>query len=161
MFARVSIPLIFLVAIFIAACNGNRVYEKNIDIPDYMWHKDSSVYFKVDIQDTLSLHNFYINIRHTGAYQFSNLYLFVNTTFPSGKRFRDTVECLLADEKGRWMGDGLGDIWDNQVLFKKDVQFPETGEYIFEYEQAMRSGRETSIELLPFVMDVGLKIEKQ
>ncbi len=160
MFSRITI-FVFLALVALASCDSKRVYEKNVEVPDYIWHKDSSVYFKVDIEDTVSLHNFYINVRHTGAYQFSNIYLFVNTTMPSGKRFRDTVECMLAGEKGRWMGDGLGDIWDNQVLFKRDVQFPEAGEYVFEYEQAMRSGREASMDLLPFVMDVGLRIEKQ
>lgn len=160
MIARIVIA-VFAALVVLSACNSNRVYEKNIEIPDAIWHKDSTAFFKVDITDTVSAHNFYINIRHSGAYQFSNIYLFVNTTFPSGKHFRDTVECILADQRGKWLGDGIGDIWDNQVLFKKDVRFPESGEYIFEYEQAMRAGNQASMEMLPFVMDVGLKIEKQ
>lgn len=87
--------------------------------------------------------------------------MFVNTTFPSGKYFRDTVECVLADERGKWLGDGSGDVFDNQILFKSDIRFPEAGSYVFEYEQAMRAGRNATMEVLPEVMDVGLKIEKQ
>lgn len=149
------------IIITLVACSNKRVYEKNIAIPDYKWHKDSIAYFRVDIEDTTSLNSFYINIRHSGVYKYSNIYLFVNTSLPSGKYFRDTVECILADDKGRWLGDGSGDVLDNQVLFKKDIRFPEKGQYVFEFEQAMRAGRDAYMEVLPGVMDVGLKIEKQ
>lgn len=147
--------------LILAACTDKGVYEKNISIPSYNWHKDSVAFFKVDISDTLSLHSFYINLRHTGSYKYSNIYMFVNTSFPSGKRFRDTVECVLANDKGKWLGDGSGDVFDNQVLFKNDIRFPEQGTYIFEFEQAMRAGRDSYMEILPEIMDVGLKIERQ
>jgi gliding motility-associated lipoprotein GldH len=84
----------------------------------------------------------------------SNLYLFVTTTAPSGHSVRDTVEVILADEKGKWLGSGLGDIWDLQQLYKQNVRFAQRGKYRFEYEQAMRT------EKLPFVLDVGLRVEK-
>ena len=61
---------------------------------------------------------------------------------------------MLADERGQWLGDGMGDIWDNRILFKKDFKFPQTGKYRFELEQAMR------INPLPGIMDVGMRIER-
>jgi len=144
-----------------ASCDRNRVYEKYIKIPNYAWHKDSVAFFAVDIQDTISLHNFYIDIRHTGAYKWSNIYMFIDTQFPSGKRFRDTVNCILANNKGRWLGDGVGDLWDMQVLFKKNVRFPEKGKYIFQFEQAQRAGKDPYIKVLHDISDVGLRIERQ
>ncbi len=57
-------------------------------------------------------------------------------------------------KNGKWLGEGLGDIWDNRVLFKKNVSFPQKGEYRFEFTQAMR------LNPLPGVMDVGIRIEK-
>lgn len=67
---------------------------------------------------------------------------------------RDTVELTLADPSGKWLGSGMGDIWDNRVLFKQQFRFPEKGTYIFTLEQAMR------IDPLPQIMDVGIRIEK-
>jgi gliding motility-associated lipoprotein GldH len=64
------------------------------------------------------------------------------------------VQIILADERGKWLGKGLGDIWDYQQLYKENVRFAQKGEYIFEYEQAMR------LEKLPFILDVGLRVEK-
>lgn len=109
--------------------------------------------FSVDIQDTISSHNLYINIRNASKYQFNNLFLFVTTRSPKGL-IKDTVELTLADAKGRWLGNGLGDVWDHQIPYKTNVRFPFRGTYTFELEQAMRNTK------LPNIMDAGIRIEK-
>ena len=96
----------------------------------------------------------YVNVRHASHYQYANLFVFITINFPNEKIAKDTLECKLADESGQWKGEGMGDIWDNQILWKSNVKFPITGKYIFEYEQAMRA------EQIQFVMDMGLRIEK-
>ncbi len=50
--------------------------------------------------------------------------------------------------------DGLGDKYDNRILFRRNIRFPRTGIYVFEYEQAMRD------EPLIGIDDIGLRIEK-
>lgn len=147
-FLGLSLLLIF------SSCDSKRIFEKNIEISDSNWEASEKVKFEVNIADTISGNNVLINIRHAGFYPYSNLFLFINTTFPNGKITRDTVECMLADDKGKWFGKGLGDLWDARILFKRNVRFSQSGTYIFEYEQAMR------VEQLPGVMDVGLRIEK-
>jgi gliding motility-associated lipoprotein GldH len=140
--------------VLFASCDSKRIYEKNTEIPGNTWDAAQKVKFEVNITDTVSGNNVMINIRHAGLYPYSNLFMFINTTFPNGKTTRDTVECLLADDKGKWLGEGLGDIWDARILFKRNVRFSQSGNYTFEFEQAMR------VEQLPGVMDVGLRIEK-
>jgi len=153
--------LIFLTSFLLVSCDPDRVYEENIEIPKSIWNVNNPMLFEVEIFDTISLHNFYINVRNTGMYRFSNLCLFINTTFPDGTTRRDSIECILADERGRWLGSGLGDIWDNQILFSEGVKFPERGSYKFVFEQAQRYGEKAYIENLPFIMDIGLRIERQ
>jgi gliding motility-associated lipoprotein GldH len=145
--------LLFFVYI-ISACDPARVYEKNIKIPDGVWHRDHIVRFDLLVEDTINSHNLYVNVRNTSLYPMSNLYLFITTIAPSGHSIRDTVEIILADDKGKWMGSGLGDIWDLQQLYKENVRFAQRGKYSFEYEQAMRTDK------LPFILDVGLRVEK-
>ena len=149
---RYLFPLFLLLAI--SSCDPDRLYEKNIKIPDGVWHRDNIVQFEFMVEDTISSHNLYINVRNTSLYPMSNLYLFVTTVAPSGHSVRDTVEIILADEKGKWLGSGLGDIWDLQQPYKRNVRFAQRGKYIFNYEQAMRTER------LPFILDVGLRVEK-
>ncbi|MCC6253121.1 MAG: gliding motility lipoprotein GldH [Bacteroidia bacterium] len=150
----IILAFIVLVSLLIS-CDSKRVYEENIDIPDYIWDVNNPVYFDVQIDDTVSLHNIYINIRNASGYGYSNIYLFLDTKYPDNTISRDTIECILADPSGKWLGNGSGDIWDNQILFKKNVRFKQKGKYNFRYEQAMRTPK------LPMIMDVGLRIEKE
>lgn len=142
----------------LCSCDSSRIYEENKDITDGIWNVKDTIFFEVDITDSAAPVNMYLNVRNAGMYQYENLFMFITTTFPNGKTHRDTVECILADQNG-WLGDGLGDIFDNQILFRRAVTFPLNGKYIFSFEQAHRFGDEPYIENLPFILDVGLRIE--
>lgn len=157
---KLRIKTIFYSVLMIASllsltsCDRNVVFEDNVKLPENRWEQKNAIQFTVDIQDTISPHNLYINLRNAGGYQFSNIFLFFTTTSPSGKMERDTLELTLADASGKWLGDGAGDIWDNRQLFKRGFHFPESGKYIFQLEQAMR------IDPLPQIMDAGIRIER-
>ena len=129
--------ILLALSLVLTSCDKNRIFEKNTEIPDMSWDKNNILKFDVEINDTLSPDNIYINVRNASQYQFSNLFLFLKTRIPDGKASRDTVELTLANEKG-WLGDGAGDIWDNRILFKKNFHFPQAGTYTFELEQGMR-----------------------
>ncbi|HEX5003557.1 MAG TPA: gliding motility lipoprotein GldH [Bacteroidia bacterium] len=146
--------MVVVCVMLMAACDSNRLFEDNKEIPDHEWYQDKPVVLNAVIEDTSIGYNVYINIRNAGYYRFSNIYLFLNTRMPDGVMQRDTVECTLASPEGKWLGDGLGDIWDNRILFRKDVFFRQKGEYRFELIQAMR------IDPLPGIMDAGMRIEK-
>lgn len=149
----------FSIVLFIS-CDSNRVFEENREIEQGIWNVLDTITFQVEIVDSINPHDIYINVRNSGTYTFSNLFMFVTTSFPNGKMSKDTVECILADQKG-WLGSGLGDIWDNQILYRNRVRFPLLGRYTFTYEQAQRSGGKALIEDLPGIMDVGIRIERQ
>ncbi len=147
-----QIVTILLLFVFCISCDNKQIYEQNTDIPDGIWNRANKIKFIVDIKDTINPHNLYVNIRNAGEYPFRNIYLFI-TTSSKGVVVKDTFEGILADEKGKWLGSGLGDLWDNRLQYKKNIRFPHAGTYVFEYEQAMRN------ENLPLIMDVGLRIE--
>lgn len=137
------------------SCKKAALYDKNLEINDGNWSIVQKPQFLVSIEDTLQNTDVYINLRNSSCYPYSNIFLFINTTFPNGKQARDTLECILANDKGQWLGDGLGDIWDNRILFKKNVRFPQKGVYTFEFEQAMR------LDPLPCISDIGLRLESR
>lgn len=146
--------LILSSLLFFISCDPNQVYEQNLELADYTWNKDSIQVFQVDIQDTINPHNVYVNVRNTSQYSMQNLFLFIHTTAPNGVELKDTFECYLADERGKWTGSGWGDIYDNQFIYKKNIRFPVSGTYTFEYIQAMRTDN------LKYISDIGLRIEK-
>lgn len=146
--------LILLCVLFFSACDDARIFEDNTAIPESGWDSSNVISYGVEIKDPSTPANFYINVRHADGYPYSNLFLFVKTKFPDGKQSNDTLECQLADENGKWLGKGAGDIYDNQIPFKRNVRFPLAGTYTFEIEQGMRT------RAIPLIMDIGLRIEK-
>lgn len=151
----IRLPLIITgLLLFLTGCDDKRIFEENTNIPDNNWNINNKVKFDVSIKDPSTSANFYVNVRNADGYPYSNLFLFIKTTFPNGKFSTDTLECILADEQGKWLGRGLGDIYDNQIPFKRNVRFPLPGIYSFEIQHGMRT------ENVPLIMDVGLRIEK-
>lgn len=139
--------------ISLASCDQSRVYEGSRQIGS-MWSKDSLARFEVSIDDTLSTNSVYVTLRNASSYPFSNIYLFVTTVAPSGAYVRDTMECALADDTGRWIGKGFAKYWDSRFAMRKNVKFPEKGTYSFTIQQGMR------LEELPGIHDVGIRIER-
>lgn len=148
------LSLIFLLAMLMPACNESVIYESNQRIPGNEWNRFDLHRFEVDIDDTVNIYNLMINVRNTGEYPRSNLFLFVSASSPSGAFTRDTLEFILAEPSGKWLGKGFGSVWQNRFYYRRNVRFPERGKYLFEFEQAMR------IDDLPGILDIGLRIEK-
>ncbi len=143
-----------LIVLILTSCDRNRLFEENKEIPNSVWNRNKILSFKIPVTDTLSINRIFINIRHNSLYEKSNIYLFINIIAPNGNKLRDTVNCILADDKGKWFGSGLGDIFSNQILYKNNVTFPHAGNYTFELEQAMRMDNLKNVE------DIGIRIEK-
>lgn len=148
-----SILCMLLLSVF-TGCDRKKVFESYQSIGTKGWNKDSLVVFKVNLTDTMRNHNLYVNIRNMGTYSYSNLWLFFTVGSPDGKLNTDTVEFSLAEPTGRWKGSGLGDLHDNQILYKKSVYFPKKGDYTFTIKQGMRDN------VLQGIRDIGIRIEK-
>lgn len=140
--------------LLLASCDENRVFEDNTPVDGDGWSQKQAIAFDVTVDDTLSGNNFYVNLRHGDNYPFSNLYLFMKTDFPNGKSAQDTLELVLQNPDGKWTGKGFGDVFDHQIMFKRNLRFPLKGKYRFSLMQAMQ------MPVLTDVKEVGLRIEK-
>ena len=144
-----------LLALFLlVSCDKNRVFEDNSPVEGDGWSQKQAVSFEVTVEDTIDGNNFYVNLRHGDNYPFSNIYLFMKTDFPNGKSAQDTLELVLQSPDGKWTGKGFGDVFDHQILFKRNLRFPLKGKYRFSLIQAMQ------MPVLSDMKEVGLRIEK-
>ena len=100
------------ICLLLWSCDNSRLYETNIKINDNVWSLQQTPSFEYINTDTISEQSLRINIRHSSTYPFSNLWLFIHTISPDNTHSTDTLECLLAQADGKWLGEGLGDIWD-------------------------------------------------
>lgn len=149
-----ALTVLGLLCVFFSACNKNVVYSKYEKLPEEGWATNHKLSYEVDVTDMNSLNNVFITVRHADSYPYSNLFVFLTTTYPNGQTTLDTCELILANQKGEWVGDGAGDLWDNKIPLKKNVRFPQAGKYKFTFEQGMRSNP------LPLILDFGMVIEK-
>lgn len=145
---------IFTCCLFLS-CSRNAVFEQSQSVNNEKWDKNISLVFEgLEIADTSGLYNYYLIVRHTRLYPYSNLYLFMRTTLPDQNFFKDTIELILAKPDGQWVGEGFGNIRAYKVLINKSFKFPQPGKYSFKFEQGMRTDELTGIK------DVSIQIEK-
>jgi gliding motility-associated lipoprotein GldH len=143
-----------LVLVIFAACDRERVYEENRNVEGNAWYYKNPVPFDVQITDTTKFYNVYANLRVSSDYRYSNIFMWVHVTNPEKQEDKRRIEIRLADETGKWLGAGLGDIYDYQFPVLQKIKFPRSGFYRFELEQNMRE------DTLMNVKSVGIRVEE-
>ncbi len=146
------ITALVLMAVISVSCNTKTIFDQNVELPSKGWFKNDAVSFNVNISDSLTNYSFGLNVRNTTGYRYSNLYIFLITEFPNGNISNDTIECILANKEGKWLGKGWGNIKENHIILKSGLRFPLTGKYKFLIQQAMR------VDTLTGISDVGLSL---
>ncbi|MFW6096330.1 MAG: gliding motility lipoprotein GldH [Bacteroidota bacterium] len=146
------VAIVFLSLMY--SCNPNRIYNESTDLKNAKWDSSNILTYRVNIEDTVNAYNIFFYVRHTSEYQYQNLYLFVETTSPEGFRVRDTVDLLLANDRGAWHGKGWGNIFEYSAPYKQYIRFPKSGTYTIDVQQAMRTNS------LKNIKDFGINIEK-
>ncbi len=142
------------------SCTNNVLFRADTEINN-SWHTDSLIEFNLNISDTTTVYYSEINIRHNNNYPFQNLFVFIHTTNPLGHKTTDTVECILADKTGKWLGTGIGDILDFTKIYQDSKVYENAGNYIIEIEQAMRYGQLPAIKSLEGIVSVGVCVRRR
>ena len=137
------------------SCEQNELFQAYKGVENLAWSYHEPISFDVEIEDTTSLYNVDINIRHSGAYAYQNCWVWLHTEYPSGQKHSVRKELKFCNEEGTWYGSGLNNIFDVRNPVQNNAKFQEKGIYKFKIEQNMR------INPLPNILDVGLRIERK
>lgn len=160
-YPSIKFTLIFLF-LGLISCTNNIVFIGYNSVKNEQWHKDSIATFQVQIKDTISKNDIFLNIRNNKDYEFNNLFLIVQVDYPNQTKIVDTLEYEMTDAKGYFLGSGITDIKDNKLEYKTNTQFPVTGNYTFSIKQAMRKlAEENGIKYLNGITDIGMEIDKR
>jgi len=147
------IPALMLI---MTSCNKKAVVEDYRSLNHAEWPQDTVLVFEFNIPDPKKVYDLSFTVRNEGQYGYSNLWIFVGITPPSGKVLTDTLELTLAKPSGEWLGSGLGDLYDRKYPYKKTVFFPEIGKYTISVRQGMR----TQTGVLKGIHDFGIALDK-
>ena len=137
----------------LVACNDNTVYNKYVAIENRTWDKNSEYFFNFTIADNTIPYDISVKLRNNNMYPFKNLWLFCDMKLPNGSLTNDTLYMTLADDFGKWTGNGIS-IYQNEFTLRQNFHFPDTGQYTIVFRQGMRENRLKGIE------DIGLIIKR-
>lgn len=152
--------VLFLLSTVFTSCDSNIVFSETKPM-DGHWGATEVVEFKLQEMDSLKKYNLFLNIRNTNEYKFNNIFLIVSMNFPHGKTVTDTLEYRMAYPDGSWMGQGIGNVKENKLWYKENVQFSEEGIYTLDITQAMRNnGALEGVTKLEGITDVGVSVEE-
>ena len=117
--------LIFLYLI-IASCDKQLVYKEYRTFDNVSWNRLNILEFNVPVNQGEEL-DFFLFLRHHTYFPYDKLY--VNITFysPSGDIRSAEYDFNLKDEKGKWLADGMGELWDIELPVRQNMLFNENG----------------------------------
>ena len=152
----------FLILVLgIISCTSNLEFSQYKSFKNASWEANKKVFFEFDVVDTITPKNLFINIRNNKNYQYSNLYVITELSFPNQTRVIDTLQYEMTDKLGNFLGSGFTDIKENKFYYKENKIFPLSGKYTFSVRQSMRKNGEVNpIKFLEGINNVGLSIEK-
>ncbi|WP_170226987.1 gliding motility lipoprotein GldH [Luteibaculum oceani] len=145
---------LFVVAVSMVACGEKVMYSDVTSIPENGWPFIDTAKFSVEVEDTTTRFNFFLAVKNSKDYEYSNLILYLKGDGPNGIKSMDTLECFVAYPDGRWTGKSFGSEVSHKFLFKQQAAFPEPGVYTFNFSHAMRD------TLLQNITNLGLIIEE-
>lgn len=147
-----TLTLLSLLAIVTACSNVAFCHFEKIDNNE--WREADVLNFKPVLNDSTSLYDLEIAVRHTDDYPFQNIWLYVAHREEYNVKI-DTLQLILADDWGRWQGDGHGLVKTFTSLYKGEYKLSKGANFGITIKHAMRE------DPLPGITDVGLIVKKR
>ncbi|MEL6926922.1 MAG: gliding motility lipoprotein GldH, partial [Bacteroidota bacterium] len=142
----------------LCACGTDYYFEKYYDIDNAVWTYDNTLDYEIDIQDTSSIYDLYLNLQHSPEYPYQNLYIRIQTHFPKGEKLEETLSVNLANKAGLWHGDCNTQRCKLQIPIQEGAFFNQAGSYRFTIEQYMRVPALEGIRQIGMALkDTGMK----
>lgn len=147
--------LISLLSLIFTSCIKIDLFEKQAAIPSQQWFYTNVPKFTFHIDDTTSLYNVYVVLRHTDLYQYNNIWLRIGLKTPKDSSNYQNVNVVLATDAKGWEGTGMDDIYEvRKSISAAPFSFKTSGDYTFSIQQIMRENP------LKNILNVGLRVEK-
>ena len=131
------------------SCENEALYDQYQAIDKTTWEKDKEYYFTFEVEDISVPYDLTLKVRNNNMYPYQNLWIFCNEEQPIGPLRRDTIECVLADEFGKWYGHGIS-LYQSSFPIHTQYKFPHAGQYTFSFRQGMRDDALKGIQEIGF-----------
>ena len=146
---------IFLFILFLVSCNNEGVFYQYRHIDRGRWYSDSVIQFKIDAT-ALNLgvpYDLSIEITSNGRYPYRDIWMQVAHNLTDTTLQYEKVHYFLADDFGRWLGDGVGGLYQLSLPLYLSVPLDTTYHYVIQLKHIMDDNPLHGIEKM------GLKLE--
>lgn len=134
------------------SCSDEALMDQRENFDNNSWGYQQKVSFDYEAKDSTDLVDILILFRTTIDYAYSNMFVIMETSMPNETTDTDTLQFILAEPSGKWIGNRVGNIVEFEIKVSKSVKFPEKGVYYFSFQHGMQD------EVLNEVLDFGMRI---
>ena len=149
-----------IILILFFSCESEKIHYYSF--PDSDWNSQKIVKFDITTEDSTQVRISNISIRHNTSYKYQNIIFFLHHSYKENIISTDTIELLLAEDNGKWIGKGKSNIkeFSTTTLSPKTYQ---NGIHSFFLELSMRDDSSVELEKLNGVSDISfyLTIENE
>jgi gliding motility-associated lipoprotein GldH len=169
----IYIVVMGLFILMISSCGGEtKNCSEDTKIPDLdtnisyhscdnIWDSRDTICFKEYVDTS---YNYFINIllRNTTSYEYQNIIFFNHHYFNNNFIETDTIDILLAENDGRWIGGNIAESNLIETLYTYNKKsFYEEGEHYFKLELAMRENTSYQIDRLENIDSISISLIKE
>ncbi|MCF0256076.1 gliding motility lipoprotein GldH [Bacteroides heparinolyticus] len=148
-----GIILLFVASLW-TACDRQTVYHAFQPLPSKGWQRTDTLFFKAEVNDSLTLYRLSVEVRNRNNYPYQNLNLSVCCTPPDSVPLpADTLQLTLADKTGAWQGNGWGGLYLTDFP-AGNIRIGKPGTYLFKISHTLPDS------ILPGINDVGIRLWK-
>lgn len=147
------VGLLFVLPLLLFSCQSDEIPVGAYSFKDNMWNQKVKPFYELELTDTTNVYDFFITLRNTTDFKYSNLFIYVEEIPPFGPSVRTRHEIPIANADGSWIGTKTGTIIENNYLVKRG-KVPFIGKYKFIIEQAITDQEVTE------VLDISFQVKK-
>ena len=135
------------------SCSKTPYFDEVYSCKNHEWLQTVKPKFVIDVKEADKNYVFTLTLRTTTDYKYSDLWIYMNTISPDGKKAREPFKICITNPDGTWIGIKTGTIVENQFKFGKS-KLPLKGKYTFTLEQGITESK------IDQVLDIGLNVEE-
>lgn len=146
-----KIFLFLLVSFSLFACN--KPHTQYHRFKTNSWQRFDKITFDIPVTNAPADYDLYFHFRHNNQFSLNRMPLFVTLQSPNSEERVNEYKFTIKDNEGNYKGNGMGDIWDNTFLLRKQYTVRDTGIYHITFEN-MHYKYET-----PGVIEIGVTMK--